>query len=107
MEQAQEMSEDRLRALWASVLLVSVKDARDYLKKNKLLVLPTGLEIPGDAGEAFRWLTSPSNRAGGFLWVCSVLDLNPEYALTSIARPRMAESKTLKRLKDFVKEDEE
>ena len=100
------MSEERLRALWASVLLVSVKDAREWLKKNRATVMPDGIEIGGDAGEALRWFDSTSNRPGGFLWVCSVLDLDPDYALTIISRPRMADSKVLTRLKKFVEDEE-
>ena len=51
------------KRLWASVLVQAIKDVQgNYLRYRE---------------EAFKWLQSESMEVGSFLWVCSVLELDP------------------------------
>lgn len=100
------MSQDCCKALFASVLLVSIKDIRLYLRRHKLTSMPDGMEVAGESGEALRWFASTSTRPGGFLWVCSILDLEPDLVRETISRPRMADEKVRDRLRKFVEDEE-
>ncbi len=51
------------RSLWAAVLKQAIKDANQYV--NNPLTSP-GL-----------WFSSNSHAIGSFLWICSVLNIDP------------------------------
>lgn len=96
------MNEAPYKALWASVLLMTIRDVRKHLKRTRSVEIPSGIAVIGETGESIRWLIDDSPRVGGFLWVCSVLEYDPKWVRDHIRRPRMADSKTLKRLDDFA-----
>lgn len=88
-------------ALWAAVMVAAIRDARTYLKRNKLRSLPTGVEIIDDEGSAVRWIVSDSTRVGGFVWVCSILDHDPERVRSRITLARPAPKNIMRTVDDF------
>lgn len=57
--------DESYRNLWAAVLDQAIEDVRQY---------NGGFSME----RAILWFESESNEIGSFLWVCSVLDLNPK-----------------------------
>jgi hypothetical protein len=96
------MNPSPYKALWASALLLAIRDTRKHLRKHRTTTIPDGMNIPGDEGDAIRWITSDSPRPGGFIWVCSMLEHDPTWVRDRIRMPRMADKKTLDRLDDFL-----
>lgn len=93
------MNEAPYKALWAMVLMMSIRDVRRYLKKHRTMAVPNGIGLIGDAGASLRWINNRSNRPGSFRWCCSVLDYDPEWVIDNIRKPRM---KTLARFDKFL-----
>jgi hypothetical protein len=56
--------EQNFRNLWAAVLKQAIKDAKQDLKSS--------LTSPG------LWFYSDSQAIGSFLWICGVLNIDPE-----------------------------
>lgn len=93
------------KALWASVLLLAIRDTRKHLRKHRTTIIPDGAMIEGDEGDAIRWIMNDSRRPGGFLWVCSMLEHDPVWVRDRIRFPRMADRKALDKLDDFLEEE--
>jgi hypothetical protein len=56
--------DQKLRNLWAAVLKQAIKDAQQNFNKS--------LASPG------LWFSSNSHAVGSFLWICGVLNIDPE-----------------------------
>jgi hypothetical protein len=60
------------KRLWAGVLLQAFKDLRPGNNKAQQ--------------KAMRWFRSNTERAGSFLWICYILDLNPARIRRGLSR---------------------
>jgi hypothetical protein len=69
---ARKKDVDPEKALWLSVLIQALKD----------------LFIEKYAGPARGWIWCKDIRVGSFLWVCQILDLNPEKLRNRVAKLR-------------------
>lgn len=65
------------RQLWAEVLRVAVADARGegYMPNGTRQVAAAIRTVTRD--RAREWLTSDEQQVGSFLWICSLLELEP------------------------------
>ena len=72
-------NERAYRRVWAAVMVLTVNDARDYLHKPQRTKKHTG-------PEAMSWILSDSPRAGGFVWACDILDVDPDFVRYKVAR---------------------
>ena len=73
----------RCRSLWSAVLTQAIRDNRD-LNNQK------GSWFWDGVGERYanvakskldNWFTSKLYKVGSFLWICDVLDMNPDHVL--------------------------
>lgn len=76
--------------LWADVLRVAVEDAAGAVRAVSLSDVRKELGVCGGARaarryvqssiaeDARRWIASAEQRTGSFLWICGLLDLNPD-----------------------------
>lgn len=65
-----DMNEDACKRLWAAVLDQAIRDALGgnlYLRKT-----------------AWAWFHSEHQRVGSFLWICTILGLNPRFVQTLV-----------------------
>lgn len=67
------------KRLFATVLSLAIGDIRRYASTHDLPELIPELVSTRDASTAVAWVASNDTRPGGFLWVCDVLELNPEF----------------------------
>lgn len=66
------------RRLWAAVFLCALRDlaeAHRYFVRASLAERKTK---PVEQSEPYRWLCSQDSGRGTFIWVCGVLDLDPD-----------------------------
>lgn len=77
--------------LWAMVMALAVKDARNYIRRNKLHQMPhPGSIASSEIASAFIWLLSEERYPGGFLWACDLFDLNPQFVREQLLKARPA-----------------
>lgn len=70
-------------ALWAAVMQVAIEDSRG------LGPMPSGHRDGSRADlrdRAVAWLSSPEQKVGSFLWICSLLDLDPGAVRAALTR---------------------
>lgn len=92
------------KALWASVLLIAIRDARRYMRRKAKKTKASKKRLTDyDGIDAVEWIGSNRKTPGSFIWVCSVLEHDPEWVRFSIERARMAPPKVMAALDDFDK----
>jgi hypothetical protein len=75
------------RKLWFAVLEQAIKDSEGYLMRSR----DNNERIKQ---EARRWFLSENQGIGSLLWICLVLDLNPEFLRKHIAKKYPRSCKT-------------
>lgn len=93
--------------LWATVLHLSVNDIRLYARKHEVDMDDVEAIGGRDARGAAAWIMSDETRGGGFLWVCDLLEINPEFARSKVLdggmRRTLSPEKQAQRAKDAAK----
>ena len=64
------------KRLWAAVLKQAIRDARRELPPHG------NVSSHMNAASAKAWFESDSQDIGSFLWICAVLDVEPDYTKT-------------------------
>ena len=100
MRERDEQWEPGPEGLWLAVLMVAVEDVRGHRS-------PTGsLRGRLSAYSARQWFRSPNGDPGGFVWICHILDLEPEWvrrlALGAVAPSSLATSDIVSDVKSFL-----
>ena len=75
------------KKLWFAVLVQAIKDAEGYVsgpKDYSNLIITEG---------ARAWFLSKNQGIGSFLWICPMLDLNPAFVRSLVAKKYNSTSK--------------
>ena len=70
--------------LWATKLLIHVKDYASAVKALNGKYEPNGRLYVGDGRRAYLWIVSDEDAPATFVWVCRLFDLDPERTRSKI-----------------------
>ena len=73
----EDVMEESCKRLWTAVLEQAIKDARSNYHRNK--------------EKALSWFSSENQGTGSFLWLCSMLGLNPNLIRTNLTTSRVSD----------------
>ncbi len=69
--------EETCKRLWIAVLKQAIKDSRGNYHRNR--------------DKALSWFSSANQGTGSFLWICSILGLNPNLTRMNLTTSRVSD----------------